>query len=56
LIEVASGESDALERSLSTRTPVRLASADKELVFGPYYARAAAFVPGATTARASAIG
>jgi hypothetical protein len=45
LIEVASGESDALERSLSTRTPVRLASADKELVFGPYYARAAAFVP-----------
>ncbi|HEY6961983.1 MAG TPA: hypothetical protein VI408_08870 [Gaiellaceae bacterium] len=45
LIEVSSDESEALGRSLSTRTPVRLATRDKELVFGPYYAHAAAFVP-----------
>jgi hypothetical protein len=45
LVEVTSTESDALSRSLATRTPVRLAHGDKELVFGPYYARAAAFVP-----------
>jgi hypothetical protein len=45
LIEVTSEESDALGRSLATRTPVRLATEGKELVFGPYYAAAAAFVP-----------
>jgi hypothetical protein len=45
LIEVTSSESDALRSSLETRAPVRLAAGDKELVFGPYYARAAAFVP-----------
>jgi hypothetical protein len=45
LIEVTSSESDALRASLETRAPVRLAAGDKELVFGPYYARAAAFVP-----------
>jgi hypothetical protein len=45
LIEVASSESDALRESLERRAPVRLGPGDKELVFGPYYARAAAFVP-----------
>src|SRR3954468_8004714 len=45
LIEVSTQESDALGRSLATRTPVRVANGGKELVFGPYYAHAAAFVP-----------
>lgn len=45
LIEVSSDESDALGRSLSTRTPVRIPHGPKQLVFGPYYASAAAFVP-----------
>jgi hypothetical protein len=46
LIEIESTDSDALGESLATRTPVRLVNgAKKELVFGPYYARAAAFVP-----------
>jgi hypothetical protein len=38
-------ESEALGRSLARKEPVRLAHSGKELVFGPYYARAAAFVP-----------
>ncbi|HVU77500.1 MAG TPA: hypothetical protein VHC67_07950 [Gaiellaceae bacterium] len=45
LIEVTSSESDALARSLETRTPVRLPAGEKALVFGPYYARSAVFVP-----------
>jgi hypothetical protein len=45
LIEVDTHESEALGRSLSRKEPVRLAHSGKELVFGPYYARAAAFVP-----------
>jgi hypothetical protein len=45
LIEIEAHESEALGRSLSKRAPVRVAHPDKELVFGPYYARAAAFVP-----------
>jgi hypothetical protein len=45
LIEVSTSESDALGRSLSSRMPIRLANGGNELVFGPYYARAAAFVP-----------
>jgi hypothetical protein len=45
LIEVSSDESHALGQSLAARAPVRLANAAKEVVFGPYYARAAAFVP-----------
>jgi hypothetical protein len=45
LIEVDTHESEALGRSLTERAPVRLSHSDKELVFGPYYARAAAFVP-----------
>jgi hypothetical protein len=45
LIEVTTGESEALGQSLATRTPVRLAHGGKQLVFGPYYAQAAAFVP-----------
>lgn len=45
LVEVSSTESDALARSLASRAPVRVAHGEKQLVFGPYYARAAAFVP-----------
>ena len=45
LIEVSSDEESSLAAALGTRRPVRLATGGKELVFGPYYARAAAFVP-----------
>jgi hypothetical protein len=45
LIEVATDESGSLADALTTRKPVRLAHGGKELVFGPYYAHAAAFVP-----------
>jgi len=45
LIEVSTDEETALSEALSTRRPVRVAHGGKELVFGPYYARAAAFVP-----------
>lgn len=45
LIEVSSDESDALAKSLGTRAPVRVSNGGKQLVFGPYYASAAAFVP-----------
>jgi hypothetical protein len=45
LIEVSTDEEGSLEDALSTRRPVRLAHGGKELVFGPYYAHAAAFVP-----------
>jgi len=45
LIEVSTDEEGSLDSALSTRRPVRLAHGGKELVFGPYYARAAAFVP-----------
>ncbi len=45
LIEVSADEETALGDALRTRRPVRVAHGGKELVFGPYYARAAAFVP-----------
>jgi hypothetical protein len=45
LIEVESGDSAALARSLADRTPTRVSTGGKELVFGPYYAESAAFVP-----------
>ncbi len=45
LIEVAADEEVSLAQALSSRRPLRLAHGGKELVFGPYYARAAAFVP-----------
>jgi hypothetical protein len=45
LIEVSADEELALAEALRTRRPVRVAHGGKELVFGPYYARAAAFVP-----------
>jgi hypothetical protein len=45
LIEVSADEETALSEALRTRRPVRVAHGGKELVFGPYYARAAAFVP-----------
>ncbi|HEV7640950.1 MAG TPA: hypothetical protein VGO39_08810, partial [Gaiellaceae bacterium] len=45
LIEVTTDEEGSLGDALATRRPVRLARGGKELVFGPYYARAAAFVP-----------
>jgi hypothetical protein len=45
LIEVAADEELSLGEALASRRPVRLEHGGKELVFGPYYARAAAFVP-----------
>jgi hypothetical protein len=45
LIEVETDEEASLGASLVERRPVRLARGSTELVFGPYYSRAAAFVP-----------
>lgn len=45
LIEVTTDEESSLCDALDTRKPVRLAHGGKELVFGPYYAQVAAFVP-----------
>jgi hypothetical protein len=45
LVEVTTDEELPLHDALSTRKPVRLAHGGKDLVFGPYYAHAAAFVP-----------
>jgi hypothetical protein len=45
LIEVDAADEVSLGQALATREPVRLTHGGKELVFGPYYARAAAFVP-----------
>jgi hypothetical protein len=45
IVDVETGESDALSSSLATRSPARVTHEGKDLVFGPYYAHAAAFVP-----------
>ena len=45
LVEVEADEDSSIREALSSRWPVRLAHGGKELVFGPYYAHAAAFVP-----------
>ncbi len=45
LIEVTTDEERSLGEALTTRTSVRLAHGGKDLVFGPYYAHVAAFVP-----------
>ena len=45
IVDVETGESNALSSSLTTRSPLRVVHAGKDLVFGPYYANAAAFVP-----------
>jgi hypothetical protein len=45
IVDVATTESDALSSSLSTRQPARVAHEGKAVVFGPYYASGAAFVP-----------
>jgi hypothetical protein len=45
LIEVSTDEELSLGEALTTRSTVRRAHGGKELVFGPYYAHAAAFVP-----------
>ena len=45
LIEVTTDEEGLLDDALATRKPVRIAHDGKEVVFGPYYARTAAFVP-----------
>jgi len=45
LIEVAADEEGSLRDALATRRPARHTHGGKELVFGPYYAQAAAFVP-----------
>jgi hypothetical protein len=45
LIEVETDDETSLDESLQARRPVRLTHGARELVFGPYYSRAAAFVP-----------
>jgi len=45
LVEVTSDDEASLRETLESRKPVRLEHGGKELVFGPYYANAAAFVP-----------
>ena len=45
LIEVTTDEESSLGDALNSGRPVRLEHGGKELVFGPYYAHAAAFVP-----------
>jgi hypothetical protein len=45
LVEVSSDDEEALRQALESRKAVRLEHGGKDLVFGPYYARAAAFVP-----------
>ena len=45
LIEVTPDEEAPLGEALTRRSTVRLTHGGKERVFGPYYARAAAFVP-----------
>ncbi|HEY3962084.1 MAG TPA: hypothetical protein VGL84_06115, partial [Gaiellaceae bacterium] len=45
LVEVTSDDETSLRETLESRRPVRLEHGGKELVFGPYYALAAAFVP-----------
>ena len=45
LVEVSSDDEASLRETLQSGRPVRLEHGGKELVFGPYYARAAAFVP-----------
>lgn len=45
LVEVGSDEPGPLADALTSRKTVRLEHGGKELVFGPYYAHAAAFVP-----------
>lgn len=45
LIEVVSDDEAALAAALRAREPMRIAHGGMELVFGPYYASAAVFVP-----------
>jgi hypothetical protein len=45
LIEVTADDERSLGSALTTRKPVRVSNGGKELVFGPYYAHIAAFVP-----------
>jgi hypothetical protein len=45
LVEVAPDEERSVSAALSSRAPVRLTHGGKGLVFGPYYAHAAALVP-----------
>src|ERR1700760_2575794 len=44
LVALEPNELDGLDETLSARSPVRLSHVGKQLVFGPYYASAAAFV------------
>jgi hypothetical protein len=45
LVEVEPAESEPLSESLATRTPHRVEHDGTRLIFGPYYAAAAVFVP-----------
>jgi hypothetical protein len=45
IVEAIADEEAALREALESRRPVRVAAEGKKLVFGPYYAHAAAFVP-----------
>src|SRR5579884_1112452 len=44
IVDVAAGESPPLATTLAAGAPVRFSHGEKQLVFGPYYARSAAFV------------
>jgi hypothetical protein len=44
IVDVAAGESPPLATTLAAGDPVRFSHGEKQLVFGPYYARSAAFV------------
>ena len=45
IVEVSLDDEAALAQALRAESPVRLAHGGRDLVFGPYYARAAAIVP-----------
>src|SRR5205085_12122152 len=45
IVEVAVEDEGSLSEALHTGRPVRLEHGGRDLVFGPYYARAAAIVP-----------
>jgi hypothetical protein len=45
LVEVSTDDEASLRETLQSRKLIRLDHGGKDLVFGPYYARAAAFVP-----------
>jgi hypothetical protein len=45
IVEASTDEDAAVAEALKTERPVRLENAERQRIFGPYYARAAAIVP-----------